>query len=97
MKHTLIAAIAITASAYAPPAQAICFEASPPFGGPPTAPYYLDNVCDFWKVENYRSEVDGYIKKMVTYAEEAAQYAKCEAEKTIDEWNDFVAFNRVRG
>ena len=76
-------------------ALAICFEPSPPFGGPPTAPYCsLTSTgfdrCDSWEVDSFRSEVDDYIREMNRYLDEAGDYAQCQINEAVDNWNNFA-------
>ncbi|MCG8595664.1 MAG: hypothetical protein MI785_15050 [Kiloniellales bacterium] len=74
---------------------AFCFEPTPPFSKP-SPPLCFDNVCDSWAVDSYRSEVDLYLNRLQNYADEALEYAECEARKAVNDWNDFVAWNKVR-
>ena len=86
------------------PAFALCFEPSSPsapYGSAPSPPYcgsYGDlSDCSEWEIETYRAEVDDHIRKMKRYADEASQfsseaidYAQCEINDVVDEWNSFA-------
>ena len=72
-----------------------CSEPSELYGKP-SAPFCIDNICDSWEVDSYKNEIKSQITKWNNYAEEAIEYAECKNNELINEWNEFVAWNKVR-
>ena len=74
---------------------AYCSEPDQPYSNP-SPPYCYDNVCESWEVDSYRDDVERNMRKWNSYAEEAIDYAKCKRNELVEEWNEFVSYNRVR-
>ena len=72
-------------------ALAYCTEPRAPSGprsyGPPSPPVcgsYGDlSGCSRWEVEDYRSDLEAYMRDM-------RAYANCEMDAAVDEWNRFI-------
>lgn len=90
---------------YSGESHAFCAEPRPPsapWHDPPTAPicsgYGSLSDCDSWEIESFRNEVQDFIYEMQNYADEAARfysnavdYANCQAEEALDNWNAFAS------
>jgi len=84
-------------------ANAYCYEPTPPpaaYFSQPSKPYCdptQSGGCSDWDLDNYRSEVEDYVRELEYHAEQAVRYAnetqlfvECEADRAVQEFNDWL-------